>query len=76
MSLLYDTGGNIGSIDVLVNSYDYFGRAVGNLTTQYQFNSECMLNSLLCKSLDFFFLMNSLLNLNNLWQQKYASKYV
>ena len=40
MSLLYDTGGNIGSIDVSVNSYDYFGRAVGNLTTQYQFNSE------------------------------------
>ena len=49
MSLLYDTGGNIGSIDVSVNSYDYFGRAVGNLTTtQYQFNSEYMLNRLLC----------------------------
>ena len=44
MSLLYDTGGNIGSIDVLVNSYDYFGRAVSNLTTQYQFNSECHKN--------------------------------
>ena len=42
MSLLYDTGGNIGSIDVSVNSYDYFRRAVGNLTTQYQFNSEYM----------------------------------
>ena len=40
MSLLYDTGGNIGSIDVSVSSYDYFGGAVGNLTTQYQFNSE------------------------------------
>ncbi|XP_019859690.1 PREDICTED: uncharacterized protein LOC109587920 [Amphimedon queenslandica] len=38
MSLLYNTGGAIGSIDVLVNSVDYYGRAVGNLTTQYQFN--------------------------------------
>ena len=44
MSLLYDTGENIGSIDVSVISYDYFGRAVGNLTTQYQFNSECHKN--------------------------------
>ncbi|XP_019861675.1 PREDICTED: uncharacterized protein LOC109590197 [Amphimedon queenslandica] len=40
MSLLYNTGGAIGSIDVLVNSVDYYGRAVGNLSTQYQFNSE------------------------------------
>uniref|UniRef100_A0A1X7TBP8 Fibronectin type-III domain-containing protein n=1 Tax=Amphimedon queenslandica TaxID=400682 RepID=A0A1X7TBP8_AMPQE len=38
MSLLYNTGGAIGSIDVLVNSVDYYGRAVGNLSTQYQFN--------------------------------------
>ena len=62
MSLLYDTGGNIGSIDVSVNSYDYFGRAVGNLTTQYQFNSECMVLVIYYD----FFLMNSFLNLNNL----------
>ena len=40
MSLLYNTGGAIGSIDVLVNSVDYYGRTVGNLSTQYQFNSE------------------------------------
>uniref|UniRef100_A0A1X7T8R2 Uncharacterized protein n=1 Tax=Amphimedon queenslandica TaxID=400682 RepID=A0A1X7T8R2_AMPQE len=39
MSLLYNTGGAIGSIDVLVNSVDYYGRAVGNLSTQYQFNN-------------------------------------
>ena len=40
MSLLYNTGGAIGSIDVLVNSVDYYGRAVGNLSTQYQSNSK------------------------------------
>ena len=40
MSLLYNTGGAIGSIDVLVNSVDYYGRTVGNLSTNYQFNSE------------------------------------
>ncbi|XP_019857317.1 PREDICTED: uncharacterized protein LOC109585623 [Amphimedon queenslandica] len=40
MSLLYNTGGAIGSIDVLVNSVDYYGRAVGNLSTQYQFNTH------------------------------------
>ena len=40
MSLLYNTGGAIGSIDVLVNSVDYYGRTVGNLSTQYQFNSK------------------------------------
>ena len=40
MSLLYNTGGAIGSIDVLVNSVDYYGRTVGNLSTLYQFNSE------------------------------------
>ena len=41
MSLLYNTGGAIGSIDVLVNSVDYYGRAVGNLSlTQYQLNSK------------------------------------
>ena len=43
MSLLYNTGGAIGSIDVLVNSIDYYGRTVGNLSlTQYQVNSKCM----------------------------------
>ena len=46
MSLLYNTGGAIGSIDVLVNSVDYYGRAVGNLSTQYQFKSECNKNYL------------------------------
>ena len=40
MCLLYNTGGAIGSIDVLVNSVDYYGGAVGNLSTKYQFNSE------------------------------------
>uniref|UniRef100_A0A1X7SLY5 Uncharacterized protein n=1 Tax=Amphimedon queenslandica TaxID=400682 RepID=A0A1X7SLY5_AMPQE len=39
MSLLYNTGGAIGSIDVLVNSVDYYGRAVGNISTKYQFNN-------------------------------------
>ena len=46
MSLLYNTGGAIGSIDVLVNSVDYYGRTVGNISTQYQFNSECCYNLL------------------------------
>ena len=40
MSLLYNTGGAIGSVDVLVNSVDYYGRTVGNLSTQYQFKSK------------------------------------
>ena len=46
MSLLYNTGGAIGSIDVLVNSVDYYGRTVGNLSNQYQFKSACNKNYL------------------------------